>query len=109
MKITVTETTMRATSTGHTTRRDNGGWTVTWLPGQVLTRKHAVTAMKIAAAARLARAADSPARALLREWAAELGMPGSRAARMAAAPVSRARTNPGERGVGSTRRQAAAA
>jgi hypothetical protein len=109
VKITVTETTMRATSTGHTASRDNGGWTVTWLPGQVLTREHAVTAMKIAAAARLARAADSPARALLREWAAELGLPGPRAARMAAAPVARAGTSPGERGTGSARRQAAAA
>jgi hypothetical protein len=95
MKITVTgDARMHATATDHTASRAGANWTVTWLPGQALTQEQAVTALKIAATARRARTADGPARARLAGWAAELGLPGPRAARMATAPVPSAGSGP---------------
>ncbi len=83
MTITITSRAISGTGTAHTARRYGAGWVVSWLPGRVLTQGQAITAMKIAAAARRARRHDGPLRARAHEWAAELGLPGPRARRMA--------------------------
>jgi hypothetical protein len=52
MALTITDQVIRASGTRHTaTASDSTGWTVTWLPGQILTRSQAITAMLIAQAA----------------------------------------------------------
>ena len=38
----------RGTTPHHSARADGDGWTVTWLPGRVLTRNHATTVMVLA-------------------------------------------------------------
>ncbi len=83
MTITITSHAIRGTDTSHTATRYGAGWVVSWLPGRVLTQDEAVTAMKIAAAARTARRHDGLLRTRAHEWAAELGLPGPRAWRMA--------------------------
>ena len=54
MTLTINDTTMTSDQTGHTARRAPGRqhlWEVSWLPGQVLDRNAAITAMTIASAA----------------------------------------------------------
>lgn len=82
----ITDCEMTSDQTRHTARADaGGGWVVTWLPGRVLTRSQAITAMTLAAVlavhdhngAPLHR--DSPVWLHVDNWAAELGISGSRA------------------------------
>ena len=39
---------VRGNPAAHSTRPDGNGWAVTWLPGRVLTRNQAITAMVLA-------------------------------------------------------------
>ena len=51
MTLTINDTTMTSDQTGHTARQAAGpqhGWEVSWLPGQVLDRNTAITAMILA-------------------------------------------------------------
>ena len=45
MNIRITDEAMTSDTTPHSTRPDGDGWAVTWLPGRVLTRNQAITAM----------------------------------------------------------------
>jgi hypothetical protein len=90
MTLTITGTTMTSDHSAHTARQApgrEGGWEVSWLPGQVLDRNSAVTAMILA---------DTAAATDLHEghrlwphiqgWAAELGLTGPDAITMTAQP-----------------------
>jgi hypothetical protein len=90
MTLTITDTTMTSDTTAHTARQAPGpeyGWEVSWLPGQILDRNAAITAMVLA---------DTAARADLHEghrlwphiqgWAAELGLTGHEAVSAASQP-----------------------
>ena len=51
MTLTINDTTMTSDQTGHTARHAPGrqrGWEVSWLPGQILDRNTAITAMILA-------------------------------------------------------------
>ena len=48
MNIKITDEAMTSDTTPHSTRPAGDGWAVTWLPGRVLTRKQAITAMVLA-------------------------------------------------------------
>lgn len=48
MALTVTSKLMRSTETSHIGRLADGGWTVSWLPGRVLSEDDAGVAMVIA-------------------------------------------------------------
>ena len=81
MGLTINDTSMTSTHTGHTARQAPGRpneWEVSWLPGQILDRNTAITAMVLA---------DTAAQGDLREghrlwphiqsWAEELGLTGT--------------------------------
>ena len=81
MGLTINDTSMTSTNTGHTARQAPGrprGWEVSWLPGQILDRNSAITAMVLA---------DTVAQDDLHEghrlwphiqgWAEELGLTGT--------------------------------
>ena len=81
MGLTINDTSMTSTNTGHTARQAPGrphGWEVSWLPGQLLDRNSAITAMVLA---------DTVAQDDLHEghrlwphiqgWAEELGLTGT--------------------------------
>ena len=77
MTLAITDTAMTSDLTAHTARQEPGaqGWEVSWLPGQILDRNTAITAMVLA---------DTTAEPDLHEghrlwphiqgWAAELGL-----------------------------------
>ena len=46
--ITITDTNMTSPATPHTATATGGGWKVSWLPGRILDRNQATTAMVIA-------------------------------------------------------------
>ena len=81
MTLTINDTTMTSDQTAHTARQapSRNGWEVSWLPGQILDRNTAITAMILA---------DTAAEEDLHEghrlwphiqgWAAELGLTGHR-------------------------------
>jgi hypothetical protein len=50
MTLTITDATMTSDQTAHTARQasDRNGWEVSWLPGQILDRNTAITAMTLA-------------------------------------------------------------
>jgi hypothetical protein len=50
MTLTITDSTMTSDRTSHTARHatDRNGWEVSWLPGQILDRNTAITAMTLA-------------------------------------------------------------
>ena len=51
MTLTINDTTMTSDQTPHTARQADGrqhGWEVSWLPGQILDRNTAITAMILA-------------------------------------------------------------
>jgi hypothetical protein len=91
MTLTIGDTAMTSDQTAHTARHapSRGGWEVSWLPGQVLDRNTAITAMILA---------DTIAEQHLDEgsrlwphiegWAAELGLTGSET-------IARASQSPG--------------
>ena len=81
MTLTINDTTMTSDQTAHTARRAVGSqhlWEVSWLPGRILDRNSAITAMVLA---------DLTGEDELNErhrlwpfvesWAAELGLTGS--------------------------------
>ena len=81
MTLTITDTTMTSNQNPHTARQAPGRqhqWEVSWLPGQILDRNSAITAMILA---------DTAAQDDLREghrlwphiqgWAEELGLTGT--------------------------------
>ena len=90
MTLTINDTTMTSDQTGHTARPAPGRpheWEVSWLPGQILDRNTAITAMILA---------DTAAEEDLHEghrlwphiqgWAAELGLTGPDAIAQASQP-----------------------
>ncbi len=88
MTLTITDTTMASDHTNHSARQAPGhGWEVSWLPGQILDRNTAVTAMILA---------DVVSKADIHEghrlwphiqgWAAELGLTGPEAVASASQP-----------------------
>jgi hypothetical protein len=48
VNIKITDEAMTSDTTPHSTRPARNGWAVTWLPGRVLTRNQAITAMVLA-------------------------------------------------------------
>ena len=80
MTLTINDATMTSDQTPHTARHapSQNGWEVSWLPGRVLDRNSAITAMVLA---------DISADECVREghwlwphiqgWAAELGLTGT--------------------------------
>ena len=89
MTLTINDTTMTSDQTGHTARHapSRNGWEVSWLPGQILDRNTAITAMI------LADTADSgdlhEGHRLwphIQGWAAELGLTGPDAITRASQP-----------------------
>ena len=48
MNIKITDQAMTSDTTPHSTHPAGNGWAVTWLPGRVLTRNQAITAMVLA-------------------------------------------------------------
>ena len=92
MTLTINDTTMTSDQTAHTARQAPGRphrWEVSWLPGRVLDRNTAITAMILA---------DTAAEEDLREghrlwphvqaWAEELGLTGPEAVAAASQPPS---------------------
>ena len=90
MTLTINDTTMTSDQTSHTARQAPGrqhGWEVSWLPGQVMDRNTAITAMILA---------DTAAEEDLHEghrlwphiesWAEQLGLTGSDAIAQASQP-----------------------
>jgi hypothetical protein len=85
MGTKITETEMTSDATRHTAARAADEWTVTWLPGRVLTQAEAVTAMTIAECLIDALDPYSKQRVWphIDGWAAELGLSGVDAVAMA--------------------------
>ena len=91
MTLTILDTTMTSDQTPHTARQapSQNGWEVSWLPGQILDRNTAITAMILA---------DTTAETDLQKghrlwphiqsWAAELGLTGPEAVAAASQPPS---------------------
>jgi hypothetical protein len=89
MTLTINDTTMTSDQSAHTARNspDRNGWEVSWLPGKILDRNAAVTAMTLA---------DTTAEHDLHEkhqlwphfhsWAAELGLTAPEAIARASQP-----------------------
>jgi len=91
MGTTITDRLMRSTDTAHTARLTDAGWEVSWLPGRVLDRNQAVTAMTIAeTVGRGVRLSDDPIWPHLDGWATELGLSGPDAVVRASEPPSQA-------------------
>jgi hypothetical protein len=81
MTLTINDTTMTSDQTAHTARLASGSqhfWEVSWLPGRILDRNSAITAMVLADHA---RDPDLHERhglwPFIQSWAAELGLTGS--------------------------------
>ena len=78
MNIRITDEAMTSDTTPHGTRSDADGWAVTWLPGRVLTRNQAITAMVLAETVTGNIGDHTDKRWLFIEsWANELGMTGA--------------------------------
>jgi len=81
MTLTINDTTMTSDQTSHTARHapSRNRWQVSWLPGQVLDRNTAITAMILADTAAAERVHEGhriwPH---IQGWAAELGLTGPR-------------------------------
>ena len=77
MTLTINDTTMTSDQNVHTARRapDRNGWEVSWLPGQILDRNTAITAMTLADTAAEHDLHDRhPLLPLVESWAGELGL-----------------------------------
>ena len=90
MTLTIYDTTMSSDQTAHTARLTPGSqllWEVSWLPGRVLDRNSAITAMVLADQAGVH---DLNERHRLwphiESWAAELGLTGSDAVNRVSQP-----------------------
>ena len=86
--IRITDTHMSSPDTPHTATATGDGWRVSWLPGRVLTRNQATTAMVIATVVggQGVGLSHDPIWAFLDSWAAELGLSGSDAVVRASEP-----------------------
>jgi hypothetical protein len=78
MSLTITDTTMTSDHSAHTARQAPGGqqrWEVSWLPGQILDRNAAITAMVLADTAATVELHDGHRLwPHIQSWAAELGL-----------------------------------
>ena len=81
MTLTINDTTMTSDQTAHTARQASGSqhlWEVSWLPGRVMDRNSAITAMTLAD---LTGEGELNERhrlwPFIESWAAELGLTGS--------------------------------
>ena len=90
MTLTITDTTMTSDQTAHTARQAPGRqhlWEASWLPGRLLNRNSAITAMVLAD---LVGEGDLDERhrlwPFIEGWAAELGLTGSDAISRASQP-----------------------
>ncbi len=78
MNIRITDEAMTSDTTPHRARTDGDGWAVTWLPGRVLTRNQATTAMVLAETVAGGIGDHTGKRWLFIEgWADELGITGA--------------------------------
>jgi hypothetical protein len=80
MTLTINDTTMTSDQTPHTARLAPGCqhiWQVSWLPGEVLDRNSAITAMILAdTASEHDLGEEHPLWPFIENWAAELGLTG---------------------------------
>jgi hypothetical protein len=89
MTLTINDTTMTSDRSAHTARHspDRNGWEVSWLPGRLLDRNTAITAMTIAD---MAGPGDLHTRQRLwphiESWTGELGLTTTDALAQAAHP-----------------------
>ena len=77
MTLTITDTTMASGHTAHTARPtpDRDGWEVSWLPGQILDRNIAITAMTLAESVGETDLHEGHQLwPFIQSWAAELGL-----------------------------------
>jgi hypothetical protein len=89
--LTIGDTSMSSDQSGHTARHrpDRGGWEVSWLPGQILDRNAAITAMTLAEVASDRDLYEGHRLwPFVQGWAAELGLTGPDAVARAAQPPS---------------------
>ncbi len=89
MTLTITDTTMTSDHTAHAARQAPGrdGWEVSWLPGQILDRNTAVTAMILAGIASGEELHEGRRRwPHIQGWAAEPGLTGPQAVAAASQP-----------------------
>ena len=78
MNIRINDEAMTSDTTPHRARTDGDGWAVTWLPGRVLTRNQATTAMVLAETVAGGIGDHTGKRWLFIEgWADELGITGA--------------------------------
>ena len=78
MSIKITDEAMTSGTTPHSARAEEEGWSVTWLPGRVLTRNQATTAMVLAETVAGGINDHTDKRWLFIEgWADELGITGA--------------------------------
>ena len=98
MSLTINDDTMTSDQSPHTARQAPGhrrGWEVTWLPGQILDRDTAITAMILADIA--ATGDIHPDHRLwpaVQSWSAEVGLTGPDAIERAAQPPPDAARQP---------------
>lgn len=79
---------MSSSFTSHTARQVEGGWELSWLRGQVVTREQAVAGMRLAESIKTEPLVPGDARwPLFDAWAAELDMRGPDAVVRASAPL----------------------
>ena len=77
MTLTINDTMMASDQSSHTARHspDRSGWEVTWLPGQILDRNTAITAMILADTATEQDLHESHRLwPFIQSWAGELGL-----------------------------------
>jgi hypothetical protein len=89
MTLTINDTTMTSDQTGHTARHEpsRNGWQVSWLPGRVLDRNTAITAMVLADISTDERVREGHRLwPHIQGWAAELGLTGPDAIARATQP-----------------------
>ena len=98
MALTIGDTTMTSDQSPHTARQASGrrhAWEVSWLPGQILDRDTAITAMILA---EIAATGDiQPGHRLwpaVQSWSAEVGLTGPDAITRAAQPPPKADRQP---------------
>ena len=98
MSLTINDATMTSDQSPHTARQAPGhrhGWEVSWLPGQILDRDTAITAMILADIA--ATGDIRPGHRLwpaVQSWSAEIGLTGPDAIERAAQPPPDATRQP---------------
>ena len=76
MTLTITDTAMTSDQTAHTARHAPGGhgWEVSWLPGQILDRNAAITAMTLAETVGPDLHESHRLWPHVQDWAGELGL-----------------------------------